>query len=318
MLFLGAPGTGKTMLSKGIATSFNCPFVSIPGSGFAQTFIGMDAVLVRYLARKAKKLAAKWGGQCIVFIDEIDAVGMRRQSLGSGYQPTSPRRSTTALLRPHGALTPTATSCWRPRPGASGCSGSAPSRRRSRTRPGRAARGRDQALHDPRHGRDGRRPRAQPAAGGHGRHRRPAGHQALPDPPLEHVPRRALRRPPADRAAAAAPAAAAPAQGGDLLHRRVQRAAPAARPGAHPPGPDGPPHLLPHPRLGGPARHLRPLPRQGRPRGGARRAAPPRRARPHHQRLLAGDDRPGLLARAHLRARRRARALRAHATSSRR
>ena len=87
VLFLGAPGTGKTMLSKGIATSFNCPFVSIPGSGFAQTFIGMDAVLVRYLAMKAKRLARKWGGQCIVFIDEIDAVGMRRQALGSGYQP---------------------------------------------------------------------------------------------------------------------------------------------------------------------------------------------------------------------------------------
>ena len=90
MLFLGAPGTGKTMLSKAIATSFNCPFVTIPGSGFAQTFIGMDAVLVRLLARKAKKLAAKWGGQCIVFIDEIDAVGMRRQSLGSGFPPRDP------------------------------------------------------------------------------------------------------------------------------------------------------------------------------------------------------------------------------------
>jgi SpoVK/Ycf46/Vps4 family AAA+-type ATPase len=87
VLFLGAPGTGKTMLSKGIATSFNCPFVTIPGSGFAQTFIGMDAVIVRFLARKAKKMAAKWGGQCIVFIDEIDAVGMRRASLGSGFQP---------------------------------------------------------------------------------------------------------------------------------------------------------------------------------------------------------------------------------------
>jgi cell division protease FtsH len=84
VLFNGPPGTGKTMLSKGIATSFNCPFVSIPGSGFAQTFIGMDAVIVRFLARKAKKLAAKWGGQCIVFIDEIDAVGMRRQALGPG------------------------------------------------------------------------------------------------------------------------------------------------------------------------------------------------------------------------------------------
>ena len=75
VLFLGPPGTGKTMLSKGIATSFNCPFVTIPGSGFAQTFIGIDAIIVRFLARKAKKLAAKWGGQCIVFIDEIDAVG---------------------------------------------------------------------------------------------------------------------------------------------------------------------------------------------------------------------------------------------------
>ena len=82
LLFLGAPGTGKTMMAKAIATGFNSPFVSIPGSGFAQTFIGIDAVIVRFLARKAKKLARKWGGQCIVFIDEIDAVGMRRQSLG--------------------------------------------------------------------------------------------------------------------------------------------------------------------------------------------------------------------------------------------
>jgi ATP-dependent Zn protease len=81
LLFLGAPGTGKTMLAKALATGFNSPFVSMPGSGFAATFIGIDAIVVRILARRAKKLARKWGGQCIVFIDEIDAVGMRRQAV---------------------------------------------------------------------------------------------------------------------------------------------------------------------------------------------------------------------------------------------
>jgi cell division protease FtsH len=121
VLFLGAPGTGKTMLSKGIATSFNCPFVTIPGSGFAQTFIGMDAVIVRFLARRAKKLAAKWGGQCIVFIDEIDAVGMRRASLGSGFQPLNTRTVHDFLFYgPDGALTSNGdlvmeTEAWRER-----------------------------------------------------------------------------------------------------------------------------------------------------------------------------------------------------------
>ncbi|HEX3616754.1 MAG TPA: ATP-binding protein, partial [Solirubrobacteraceae bacterium] len=88
LLFLGAPGTGKTMISKAIATNFNCPFVTIPGSGFAGMFIGMDAITVQFLARKARKLASKWGGQCIVFIDEIDAVGMRRQALQGGFGAT--------------------------------------------------------------------------------------------------------------------------------------------------------------------------------------------------------------------------------------
>ena len=80
------------MISKAIATNFNCPFVTIPGSGFAGMFIGMDAITVQFLARKARKLAAKWGGQCIVFIDEIDAVGMRRQALLGDRRSAAGRR----------------------------------------------------------------------------------------------------------------------------------------------------------------------------------------------------------------------------------
>jgi cell division protease FtsH len=110
LLFLGAPGTGKTMLSKAIATGFNCPFVSMPGSGFAQTFFGMDVIIVRWLAWKAKRLARKWGGQCIVFIDEIDAVGMRRQALGGATGHMTASSPTTfeefAFHGRFGSLTP--------------------------------------------------------------------------------------------------------------------------------------------------------------------------------------------------------------------
>ncbi len=113
LLFLGAPGTGKTMISKAIATNFNCPFVTIPGSGFAGMFIGMDAITVQFLARKARKLARKWGGQCIVFIDEIDAVGMRRQALGSPAGATGAAGATPSSIHdlcfygPNGSITPT-------------------------------------------------------------------------------------------------------------------------------------------------------------------------------------------------------------------
>ena len=85
LLLIGAPGTGKTMLSKAIATSFNSPLMTMPGSGFAQTFIGLDVVMVMILIARARRLARKWGGTCMIFIDEIDAVGRRRQGLGGMF-----------------------------------------------------------------------------------------------------------------------------------------------------------------------------------------------------------------------------------------
>jgi ATP-dependent Zn protease len=94
------------MLSKAIATSFNSPIVTMPGSGFAQTFIGMDVIIVMFLIRKARRLARKWGGTCMVFIDEIDAVGMRRQALGNRFQPLG-NSFEPELFGPWGARTPT-------------------------------------------------------------------------------------------------------------------------------------------------------------------------------------------------------------------
>ena len=80
-----------------------------PGLRLRATFIGIDAIVVRYVAWKAKRLARKWGGQCIVFIDEIDAVGMRRQALGGGapvggFAPDRTSRD-HLFFGPNGALT---------------------------------------------------------------------------------------------------------------------------------------------------------------------------------------------------------------------
>jgi cell division protease FtsH len=71
-------------------------------------FIGMDAITVQFLAHKARKLAKKWGGQCIVFIDEIDAVGTRRQALGTSATGAEPMSlHDFCFFGPNGSITPT-------------------------------------------------------------------------------------------------------------------------------------------------------------------------------------------------------------------
>ena len=75
MLLIGPPGTGKTMLAKAVAGESNVPFFSISGSEFVEMFVGMGASKVRDLFKQAKEKAP-----CIVFIDEIDAIGQKRNS----------------------------------------------------------------------------------------------------------------------------------------------------------------------------------------------------------------------------------------------
>ena len=81
VLLVGAPGTGKTLLAKAIAGEAGVPFFSISGSDFVEMFVGVGASRVRDLFRKAKEAAP-----CILFLDEIDAVGRRRGSgMGGGH-----------------------------------------------------------------------------------------------------------------------------------------------------------------------------------------------------------------------------------------
>ena len=79
ILLVGPPGTGKTMLAKAVAGEANVPFFSMSGSEFVEMFVGMGASKVRDLFKQAKEKAP-----CIVFIDEIDAIGQKRSGGQSG------------------------------------------------------------------------------------------------------------------------------------------------------------------------------------------------------------------------------------------
>ena len=92
VLLVGPPGTGKTMLAKAVAGEANVPFFSISGSEFVEMFVGMGASKVRDLFRQAKEKAP-----CIVFIDEIDAIGQKRNS-GSGLGGNDEREQTLNQL----------------------------------------------------------------------------------------------------------------------------------------------------------------------------------------------------------------------------
>ena len=87
VLLLGSPGTGKTLMAKAVAGEANVPFFSISGSEFVEMFVGVGASRVRSLFQKAKK-----NSPCIVFIDEIDAVGRRR---GAGLGGSHDEREQT-------------------------------------------------------------------------------------------------------------------------------------------------------------------------------------------------------------------------------
>jgi len=88
LLLLGPPGCGKTYIAKAVATEANMPFISMSGSEFVEVFVGVGASRVRKLFKKARDLAFGFGG-CILFIDEIDAIGRSRSFSFMGGQETN-------------------------------------------------------------------------------------------------------------------------------------------------------------------------------------------------------------------------------------
>ena len=94
VLLVGPPGTGKTLLARAIAGEANVPFFTISGSDFVEMFVGVGASRVRDMFDQAKKNAP-----CIIFIDEIDAVGRHRGAGSAAATTSASRRSTSCSSR---------------------------------------------------------------------------------------------------------------------------------------------------------------------------------------------------------------------------
>ncbi|MBI4982198.1 MAG: ATP-dependent zinc metalloprotease FtsH [Candidatus Omnitrophica bacterium] len=96
IIMLGPPGCGKTYLAKAIATEAGMPFIAMSGSEFVEMFVGVGAGRIRSLFKRAQQLAELEGG-CIIFIDEIDAVGAKR-GMDAGFGGTTEHNTTLNQL----------------------------------------------------------------------------------------------------------------------------------------------------------------------------------------------------------------------------
>ena len=92
VLMVGPPGTGKTLIARAVAGEAEVPFFSVAGSSFVELFVGVGAARVRDLFSEARKRAP-----CIVFVDEIDAIGQRRSG-GQVYASNDEREQTLNQL----------------------------------------------------------------------------------------------------------------------------------------------------------------------------------------------------------------------------
>jgi cell division protease FtsH len=102
VLLAGPPGTGKTLLAKAIAGEADVPFFSMSGSDFVEMFVGVGASRVRELFKTAKE-----AGKCVIFIDEIDAVGKKRNSSGTGGNDERDQTLNSLLVEMDGFTTDT-------------------------------------------------------------------------------------------------------------------------------------------------------------------------------------------------------------------